>query len=219
MVKWKARETLLLAIIVLGLSAVFSVCFYYIAQVPEDVWKDLGYVGISALSFAGASSLIIPIPYTIALLAIAPAFNPLLFAVAVGLGSAAGELTGYGIGYVGGWVIGKKRRRQSDAMLRIFNRFGAPVIFLFALTPLPDDLLFIPLGLMRYSLWKAFAVCVAGKFCMALLIAYSGLVTEGLFIADWLFAVITTVLLAVLVVAMFRINWVKLAGRYAPKRT
>jgi membrane protein YqaA with SNARE-associated domain len=218
----KTRDILLFAIFVVGLSAVLSICFYLVShplyQAPEDFWISAGYAGIFVLSFAGASSIIIPIPYTVVLLVIAPLFDPLVLAVAVGLGSAAGELVGYGIGYMGGWVIGKERRRQSDAMLRIFNRYGAPVIFIFALTPLPDDLLFIPLGLMHYSLWKAFAACVAGKFCMAFIIASVGKEMEGVFAIGWPFAVAMTALLALVVVAMFRIDWVKLAERYAPKR-
>jgi membrane protein YqaA with SNARE-associated domain len=222
MERGKTRNILLFAIFVLGLSAVLSICFYFVShslsQQPESFWINVGYVVVFVLSFAGASSVVIPIPYTVVLLAIAPAFDPLLLAVAVGLGSAAGELVGYGIGYMGGWVIGKERRRQSDAMLRIFNRYGVPVIFIFALTPLPDDLLFIPLGLMHYSLWKAFVACATGKFFMAFIIASVGKVTGMVFAVDWLFTLVITVLLALVVVAMFRIDWVKLAEKYAPKR-
>jgi membrane protein DedA with SNARE-associated domain len=103
-------------------------------------------------------------------------------------------------------------------MLRVFNRFGTPAIFIFALTPLPDDLLFIPLGLMHYNLWKAFAVCATGKFLMALIITSAGAAARSVFVAGWPFALVLTVLLALVVVAMFRIDWVKLAERYAPTR-
>jgi membrane protein YqaA with SNARE-associated domain len=216
--RWKTSEIFLCIGVILGLSAVLSVCFYFISQMPESFWGGAGYLGIFVLSFAGASSVVIPIPYTLVLLGIAGSFDPLLLAVAVALGSAAGELIGYGVGYVGGWVMGKERRRQSEAMLRVFNRYGTLVIFIFALTPLPDDLLFIPLGLMHYSLWKAFAVCATGKFFMALIIAHFGRAVGGLFISSWLLGIITTVLLALVVVAMFRIDWVRFAEKYAPMR-
>ncbi len=116
---------------------------------------EFGYPGIFLLSFIGAASVIVPIPYTVVLLTIsAPQFdfNPLLLAIVAGFGAAVGELVGYGLGYAGRRVVSKKYGRRLNAMLRIFDRFGAPAVFIFALTPLPDDLLFIPLGLMRYSL-------------------------------------------------------------------
>lgn len=176
---------------------------------------NFGYPGIFLLSFIGASSVVIPIPYTVILLAVAPAFNPLLLAIAAGLGSAAGELVGYGVGSAGRSLVGKKQRRNLNAMLKIFERFGIPVIFIFSLTPLPDDLLFIPLGLMHYSLWKTFPVCVAGKFAMSLAIAYTGKFAGELFTIDWPIAIATAISLVLVLIAIFRIDWVKLAEKYA----
>ncbi|MFQ6129255.1 MAG: VTT domain-containing protein [Candidatus Hadarchaeaceae archaeon] len=213
----KAVTTALIIIVVLAVVILFSTLAIVIPKIPKDVWKNIGYPGISLLSFIGASSVIIPIPYTVILFGIAPAFNPFLLAVAAGLGAAGGELVGYGLGYVGRHAVGKKRRRQLDAMLSIFERFGMLAVFIFALTPLPDDLLFIPLGLMHYSLWKAFAACVAGKFAMSFIIAHVGKAAGELF-ADWMLAVVVAVLLVLVVVVMFRIDWVKIAERYAPRK-
>lgn len=178
----------------------------------------LGYGGIFLLSFLGASSIVIPIPYTAALLAAGAAgqFNLLLLAVAAGLGSAAGELVGYGAGYAGRKVVSGDYERKFDAMLRIFERFGAPAIFVFALTPLPDDLLFIPLGLAKYSLWKAFATCAAGKFVMSLILVHAGFAAGWAFGGGWLSAAVTGVVLVALIVLIFRVDWVKLADRLAP---
>ncbi len=162
------------------LRRVLLLAFFLIVIIIAVVWfarEDLdamlrtlgefGYPGIFMLSFIGAASVIVPIPYTVVLLTIsAPqfGFNPLLLAIVAGFGAAVGELVGYGLGYAGRRVVSKKYDHRLNAMLRIFDRFGMPAVFIFALTPLPDDLLFIPLGLMRYSLWKAFIPCVAGKF-------------------------------------------------------
>jgi len=41
--------------------------------------------------------------------------------------------------------------------------------FIFALTPLPDDLLFIPLGIMRYNLPKTLLAAFFGKLVMLLI--------------------------------------------------
>lgn len=207
----------LVVIVVLAVIVISTMLAAVIPNIPEDTWNNIGYPGIFLLSFIGAGSVIIPIPYTVVSLAIAPAFDPLLLAMAAGLGAGVGELVGYGLGYAGRQVVGKKRRRQLDAMVRIFERFGLLAIFIFALTPLPDDLLFIPLGLMHYSLWRALVACVAGKFVMSFIIACVGKAAAGLFAVDWLMAAVVAVLLALVVVVMVRIDWVKLAKKYAPK--
>lgn len=196
---------------ILGMALVFSIIFYLIAQTPSQTfWKNLGYGGVLLLSFIGASSIILPVPYTVVLLSIAPAFEPLPFAAAVGMGSALGEATGYALGYTGRITLGKKEKKKLQAMLRVFRRYGLLAVFLFALTPLPDDLLFIPLGLMRYGLLSALVVCAFGKFLMALVLAYSGHITGGFFSSSWVMAPITAITLAVVVWVVFRIDWSKL---------
>jgi membrane protein YqaA with SNARE-associated domain len=200
---------------VLGLALLFSVGAHVATKgAGGEFWRRAGYIGVLALSFAGASSVVIPIPYTVILLSIASAFNPLFFAASVGAGSALGEIIGYALGYAGRTVVSTERRRQLDAVARIFQRFGAIAIFIFAFTPLPDDLLFIPLGLMRYSLIKALVACFLGKFCMALvLVFFSGVLGETMAL-DWSATLLTSLALAAIVVLLLRVNWSELAKRW-----
>ncbi|MGC8816627.1 MAG: YqaA family protein [Candidatus Hadarchaeum sp.] len=200
-------------VVVLGLG--LSLLATYIYNLPGDFWKSIGYPGIFLLSFIGTSSIVIPIPYTVVLLAISPAFDPILFTVAAGTGSAVGEMTGYLLGFLGRNALGEKRRSQMDAMLRIFRKFGSVAVFVFALTPLPDDLIFIPLGLMRYSPWKTLAACVAGKFTMVFIIGVVGKAV-GELSGDLLITVLVSVLLILIILVIFKIDWVKLAEKYAP---
>lgn len=51
------------------------------------------------------------------------------------------------------------------------------IIFLFALTPLPDSLLLVPLGFVKYSPRKALFSMYLGKFGMMVLIAVAGIYT------------------------------------------
>lgn len=200
--------------LILGLATLFSVCFYIITETPaEGFWEDLGYGGVFLTSFFGASSILIPIPYTIILLSMAPAFSPLPFAATAGVGSALGEGIGYGLGYAGRGILKKNEKIKLDAMLPVFRKWGLLAVFLFAFTPLPDDLLFVPLGLVRYSFWKAISVCAFGKFLMALVLAYSGQVAGTVFAASWVVAFLTALVLALIVFLTLRIDWVKLARK------
>jgi membrane protein DedA with SNARE-associated domain len=193
-----------------------------------------GYFGIFLISLIGAMAIIFPIPYTVIIFTLgglsvngAWIFEPLLIAVAAGLGSAIGEFSGYLLGVGGRKVISKRYKKKMDFLVKLFNRFGPITIFLFALTPLPDDLLFIPLGVMRYSLVKAFVPALIGKFCMNLIVAYSGRfsihIIRDIFgvESDWISAligmVLAIVLLIVVFVIMFKVDWEKYLDKYVAK--
>ncbi|MDI6884606.1 MAG: VTT domain-containing protein [Hadesarchaea archaeon] len=185
----------------------------------SQILINLGYPGAFLLGLIGAASVVIPIPTTVALLAVAGfrIFDPTLLALSFGFGAAIGQLTSYAVGYAGRIVVSKKHNRRLNAILKIFRRYGMIAVFLFALTPLPDSLLFIPMGLVHYSLWKIFVAAVAGKISMSLIITHFGGTVGQAFTENWIFAVVTMVLLVLVVVAMFRIDWEKLVDKYLPK--
>jgi membrane protein DedA with SNARE-associated domain len=205
---------------VIAVLVILSVVFWTVAtSTSNETWKSIGYPSAFLLGIIGAASVVVPVPTTVVLLAIAGSriFDPTLLAIAFGLGAAVGQLTSYMVGYVGSMVVGKKQKHSLGAMLKIFERYGMAAVFIFALTPLPDSLLFVPLGLVHYSLWKIFAATVAGKIVMSLIIThFGGLI--GQVAESWVFGVITTVLLVLVVIAMFKVDWEKLVDRYLPKK-
>ena len=214
-----------LLLIVGAIIFVFVVFRVIVSGTPEETWERIGYPGAFLLGLIGASSIIIPIPHTLALLAIGaiPGFNLTILALLAGFGAAMGELVGYGVGYAGRRVLGKKHERRFKTFARLFERLGpltSLAIFVFALTPLPDDLLFIPLGLSRYSLWKAFIPAVFGKFLMSWIIIHVGSAVGGVFAGeDVIFAVATTVMLVLIIIAIFKIDWEKMIEKYLPERS
>jgi len=185
----------------------------------EQFALQFGYFGVFIISFIGSVSVVFPIPYTLVIFFLGSSLNPFFVAVSGGLGSALGEFSGYALGYYGRTVVSEERRRKMDYMVKLFDRYGPAAIFLFALTPLPDDLLFIPLGVMRYAFWKAFIPALLGKTLMTFILAYSGQQSIGLI--ESLFAgsgelvtVVTLVLLIVIIVAMIKIDWEKLFEKH-----
>lgn len=176
------------------------------------------------MSLIGASSIIIPIPYTIIIFIIAPQYDPILIAIAGGTGAAVGEFTGYMLGFYGQKIISEERKRKTKFLIKLFGRYGQLAIFLFALTPLPDDLLFIPLGILRYKFIKAFIPAILGKMFMIYLLAYFGRIGADIILLIfgegnmWVGMTITTVLLAIILVILFRIDWEKVFLKYVAKR-
>jgi membrane protein YqaA with SNARE-associated domain len=185
-----------------------------------------GYLGIFLISLIGAMSIFVPIPYPVVIfiLGASSSFDPLLIAVAAGLGSAIGEFSGYLLGMGGRKVISDKYKKKMDFITKLFKKYGSVAIFVFALTPLPDDLLFIPLGVMRYNLLRAFIPALLGKFFSNLIIAYSGRLSldivknifglEGEGSSLLVGTIIGIVLLVIVIVIMFKFDWEKHFAKY-----
>ncbi len=185
----------------------------------EQFAHQFGYFGVFLISLIGALSIIVPIPYTLVIYLLGSFLNPLLVAVSGGLGSALGEFSGYVLGYYGRAVLSEERRRKMDYMMKVFHHYGFAAIFLFALTPLPDDLLFIPLGIMRYRFVKAFIPAFLGKMLMCFILAYSGHLSIGVIKvvfgeSGWLGVVVTSAFLIIVIVAILKIDWEKVFEKY-----
>jgi membrane protein YqaA with SNARE-associated domain len=197
----------------------------------RDFAVQYGYLGIFIISLLGATAIFVPIPYTVVIFILGGlqsggnwVFEPLWIAVAAGIGSAIGEFSGYPLGVGGRKVIGDRYKKKIDFITKLFKKYGSIAIFIFALTPLPDDLLFIPLGVMRYSLLRAFVPAILGKFFSNLIIAYSGRLS--LEIVSTLFGVegegtsllvgtiIGIVLLVIVFIIMFKLDWEKYFAKY-----
>ena len=190
----------------------------------EDYFLQYSYVGVFAISLIGAMSIIVPIPYTFIILTLCmEGMDPFLLTVAGGLGSGIGEFSGYLLGYYGRSVISEKQQRKMDYMIRVFDRYGPITIFLFALTPLPDDLLFIPLGMLRYKFIKAFIPNILGKTLMCAILAYGGQLFGNILIIAFgestpeiklLISITTVMVLVFILVAMLKIDWEKVFEKY-----
>lgn len=189
-----------------------------------------GYFGIFLSSLIGSASIIFPIPYTVILFTLAPLenFNPIIMALASSIGSATGEFSGYLLGLGGRKIISDKRKRNMEFLLKIFGKYSPIAIFVFALTPLPDDLLFIPLGVMRYRFLKAFVPAFIGKLCMSLIIVYSARLAIGTIkdifglesntMTMLISMTVALILLAAILTIMFKVDWEKTFEKHFAKK-
>jgi membrane protein DedA with SNARE-associated domain len=211
---------------------IFPLSFKEIEDWLYTFATQYGYLGIFLISLLGAMSIFVPIPYTVVIFILGGVkdtfgnwvFDPLLIAVAAGIGSAIGEFSGYLLGVGGRKVISDKYKKKMDFITKLFKKYGSIAIFIFALTPLPDDLLFIPLGVMRYSLLRAFIPALLGKFFSNLIIAYSGRLSleiignlfgvEGEGTSLIVGTIIGVVLLIIVLVIMFKFDWEKHFAKY-----
>ena len=160
--------------------------FNQIKTLSEN-WHDVAVGSSSALLTAfifatfGNTSVLIVFPYILIVYDIAQIYpNWILLGIVSGLGAAVGEITSYIIGR----LIGSSKKVKSSEMGEKFHRIklkfeekpaSIPItIFLFALTPLPDDAILVPMGMMKYPYWKSIPPCMLGKTILCTVIAFFG---------------------------------------------
>jgi membrane protein YqaA with SNARE-associated domain len=103
--------------------------------------------------------------------------NPWLVGLSAALGATLGELVGYGLGKGGGILLEKRNKQLLEKGEKWFKKGGVyPFIFivLFAVTPLPDDVVGILGGMFNYNIKKFLLASFIGKSIMALALAWGG---------------------------------------------
>ena len=188
-----------------------------------DLVANYGYTGAFFISIFGNFSVFFPVPYVITIYAFGATLNPLLLGISCGLGATIGEFSAYLIGRGGRRVIDDRYGEQLETAKKLIQNYGMAVIFLFAALPLPDDLLLIPLGMMRYDLKKAIFAMFLGKLVMCTAVAYAGRYSYT-FIQDifasggWLGGIASTVMLAITVYVLLKVDWNKYLEERMEKR-
>jgi membrane protein DedA with SNARE-associated domain len=131
------------------------------------------------------------------------------------VGAGVGQFSGYLVGAAGKKTITGKYKKNADFLANIFDKFGPVGIFAFALTPLPDDIMFVPLGMARYKPIKAFLPALTGKFLMSLVIALGGRFSIGIItnvfgagcsVLSFIFSAVLGIIIAI---TMFKVDWTK----------
>jgi membrane protein YqaA with SNARE-associated domain len=179
-----------------------------------DLVASYGYAGAFLISIFGNFTVFFPVPFVLTIYAFGATLNPLILGLVCGLGSTVGEFSAYLIGRGGRRVINDRYGERLETAKLLVQEYGMTVIFAFAVLPLPDDLILIPLGMLRYSLKKAMIAMLLGKTVMCVAVAYAGrysytLIRDVFASSGVLGGLASTLLLAVIVYAMIKIDWTK----------
>ncbi len=199
----------------------------------EDLFPfgtELGYIGIIIVSFVSSLIPFIPIPYFPVLITASfnTNFNPHIISIISALGIVGAKTIIFFISYYGRKILSDKTKKRMRPLQNLVSRYGWFGAFIAALTPIPDDLVYIPLGLAKYSPWKFATATFAGKFLMNESIVWGSIFLGRPFVEDILSsdttdqtsliiaAIVSTIVLAVVVYFSLRIDWAKVIGRWFP---
>ena len=148
---------------------------------------SFSYLGVFISSIVVSASILLPLPsQAIPLLGVLLKLNPFLTAALIGSGSMIGELTGYGVGMIGGKAAKtafKTHRKLVKTLRNYYNRYAFWVILVTAFLFFPFDLVGILSGLGRYDVRKFLLAGFVGKFFKALVVFY--LIQNGIHISGF----------------------------------
>lgn len=191
--------------------------------------SEVGYLALSLVSFFGSLIPFVPLPsfLVLATMAVGDQFNIHILAILSAVTATLAKQIIFYVSYSGGRIISEKTRKRMKPFERLIKKYGAGAAFVAAATPIPDDLVYIPLGLAKYNPRKFFVATLTGK----IVLSYAIVLTShfvGLSLIDplledikdtstiYIGMIVFGVLLTVIVILLLRLNWAKILGRFAP---
>ena len=200
-----------------------------------DLWElfpftpEVGYLGLTIVSFFGSLIPFVPIPsfVLVATMAVGEQFDIHVLVLIAAITSTAAKQIIFYASYGGRKIISEKTKKRMLPFQKLVKRYGGSAAFVAAATPIPDDLVYIPLGLAKYNPKRFFVATLLGKFVLYYVIVlishYMGLsLLEPVLqeIDDPLPVYIGIIALGIamtlVVILLLRLNWEKILGRIAP---
>ena len=133
---------------------------------------NYGYLGTFLLSLGTNATIILPMPSILMILPLGATFNPLYIGLVAGLGGALGEMTAYVAGYTG-----RELWHDNPNYIKAvgwLKKWGMLIVFIFAATPMPLDIMGLAAGNLRLPAWKFFLPAWPGKTIKYVVLAYAG---------------------------------------------
>lgn len=190
------------------------------ASIIEFIILFLTAFGFNLIPFAGPSNLLIA-----STTAIGMANADITTLIVIGFVIAFAAALAKGIYYMVTFFVSKhlseKRRERLDADAVRVKRWAFVLLFLAAATPIPDEPVVIPLGLMKYSPAKFFTAYFLGKLSITVAGAFFGSLAGGYFSA-WLspelMVIISIALTVIITIILLKVDLGKLAERFLHRR-
>jgi len=190
---------------------------------------EFGYVGLGLVSFFGSLIPFVPLPAFVflATMAVGDQFNIHILAILSALLSAGAKQIIFYASYSGRRIMSEKTRKRMKPFERLVKRYGAGAAFFAAATPMPDDLVYVPLGLAKYNPKKFFVATFTGKivlhYIIVLIANLFGLSLLEPFLEDiddatpiYVGIIIFAGLMTAMIILLLRLDWARVLGSIAP---
>jgi len=203
----------------MGITDILNSLFVFVST--------LGYIGLFTISFIASIIVFVPVPFfpILALMSIDKDFDPHILAFSSAIGATLAKTIIFYSSFYGRRFISRESKVKMKPLQRLLKRYGWYASFIAAATPIPDDIVYIPLGLVKYNPWLFFTSCFAGKMVISEAIVWG--TRTGFNMLEYLESnmngelfyatvIATIAVTAFLIYLMIKTDWSRLVGKVFP---
>ena len=190
---------------------------------------EVGYIGLTLVSFFGSLVPFVPLPsfLLLATMSVGDQFNLHILAIISAVTATGAKMIVFSVSYGGRKIIGEKSRKRMRPFERLVKKYGGGAAFFAAATPIPDDLIYVPLGLAKYNPKRFLIATLTGKLVLSYVIVfishYMGLSIVEPFLEDiedvstiYIGIAIFGAMMTSVVILLLKLDWQRIMGRFAP---
>ena len=200
-----------------------------------DLWDifpfapEVGYIGLALVSFIGSLIPFVPVPSFILLatMSVGEQFDIHILALISAFTATIAKQIIFYASYGGRRMISEKTKKRMKPFQKLVKRYGGAAAFVAAATPIPDDMVYIPLGLAKYNPKRFFIATLSGKIVLCYIIVlishYTGLsILEPILediddpFAIYAGIIVFGAIMTAIVILLLRLDWERILGRVAP---
>lgn len=200
-----------------------------------DLWDifpfapEVGYIGLALVSFIGSLIPFVPVPSFILLatMSVGGQFDIHILALISAFTATIAKQIIFYASYGGRRMISEKTKKRMKPFQKLVKRYGGAAAFVAAATPIPDDMVYIPLGLAKYNPKRFFIATLSGKIVLCYIIVlishYTGLsILEPILediddpFAVYAGMIVFGAIMTAIVILLLRLDWERILGRVAP---
>lgn len=190
---------------------------------------EVGYLSLSLVNFFGSLVPFVPLPgfLLLATMSVGDQFDLHILALLSAITATVAKQIIFYVSYGGRKIINEKTRKRMRPFERLVKRYGAGAAFFAAATPIPDDLVYVPLGLAKYNPKRFFIATLTGKIVLSYSIVFIshnlGLSLVEPFLENiddatpvYIGIILFGVMMTAVIVLLLRLDWARILGRFAP---
>ena len=190
---------------------------------------DVGYSLLALVNFFGSLVPFVPLPgfLLLATMSVGDQYDLHVLALVSAVTATVAKQIIFYVSYGGRKIIKEKTRKRMRPFERLIKRYGAGAAFFAAATPIPDDLVYVPLGLAKYNPKRFFVATLTGKIVLSYAIVFIshnlGLSLVEPFLENvddatpvYIGMIIFAAMMTAVIVLLLRLDWARILGKFAP---
>ena len=188
-----------------------------------------GYLILALVNFFGSLIPFVPLPgfLLLATMSVGNEYDLHVLALLSAITATVAKQMIFFVSFSGRRIMNEKTRKRMRPFERLVKKYGAAAAFVAAATPMPDDIIFVPLGLAKYNPKRFFIATLTGKIVLSYIIVfishYIGLSFIEPFLANiddatpvYIGIIVFGAIMTAIIVLLLKLDWQRIMGKFAP---